>query len=1122
MAVFSATGAVASGQFAGILQVSSPSQGLYWHSPQSSCVRKGVHVHSMGDASTADEATLEYGTCRCSYLVKFSCICSEHRVVLSSRSLSRQSLIARGLKSARISRGKQYQTTKCIRLASVADEIAVKTLEEDENSSKRNSSLAPNNQRNEQQGDLPALKTPPRPAPRPILGLGPEGAASEQTRREMNAYGNGHQSFGNVNSRPNFQPKAENSMTSGNSLQSSGGSTARGIISKAESSTDSSNSVQSLDQILKKAEKLGSEISSQAGNRQSGVPASRAYTRQNQYQRQSSQTQWRRSKENEEGKTGLQSTEKTSVEQPQAAGSSASADAVKPPEPVLSNPPLLRPSPLIKPKPVLVPRPAVAPQPPQDARARPQMVDRKPQMVDRNRRTVEEIRPGADAAVRPGSDQQSTVRRQPILRDVGAAPKSKNQEPAVAEPRTKDLATPPKSKTADAVAEAGNVVLPSKPAKLAPSKGKEDRRNKLTEVMDGAKRRGARVEKGDGNVDSVATSGQRGRKYTKARRKAERVEAAKAAAPVRVDILEVGKQGMSVQDLAHKLAVNDGDVVKTLFMKGIVTTVNQILDEETVKLVCKEFEVEVIEAGSLKVAEMAKKTIKFAEEDDLDFLQLRPPVVTIMGHVDHGKTSLLDYIRKSKVAASEAGGITQGIGAYRVLVPVGGADQACVFLDTPGHEAFSAMRARGARVTDVAIIVVAADDGVRPQTIEAIAHAKAANVPTVVAINKIDKEGANPERVMQELSTAGLMPEDWGGDVAMVQVSALTGENVDQLLETVMLVAEFQDLKANANRSAKGTVIEASLDKTRGAVATFLVQNGTLRKGDVVLCGRSYGKVRALLDDTGARVNEAGPSTAVQVMGLNIVPVAGDEFEIIDSLDQARQKAAECGEVMRDAHLAALAGEGKLTLASLASAVASAKEAGVESHQLNVILKVDVQAAGDIHASDIDLAVASQAIVIGFKVGIQPDVQAQAEKEGVEIRIYKVIYELIEDMRQAMEGLLQPIEEQVSIGKAEVRAVFSSGSGKVAGCIVTEGKLVKSCGVKVIRGKTLVLTAALSSLRRVKEAAKEVNAGLECGVGIDNFDEWQEGDIIEAFNMVAKKKTLEDASASVTSTLSAS
>ncbi|KAJ7194774.1 hypothetical protein O6H91_Y514200 [Diphasiastrum complanatum] len=285
----------------------------------------------------------------------------------------------------------------------------------------------------------------------------------------------------------------------------------------------------------------------------------------------------------------------------------------------------------------------------------------------------------------------------------------------------------------------------------------------------------------------------------------------------------------------------------------------------------------------------------------------------------------------------------------------------------------------------------------------------------------------------------------------------------------------------------------------------------------------------------------------VQVMGLNIVPVAGDEFEIIDSLDQARQKAAECGEVMRDAHLAALAGEGKLTLASLASAVASAKEAGVESHQLNVILKVDVQgsveairealqvlpqdtvqlrflmqAAGDIHASDIDLAVASQAIVIGFKVGIQPDVQAQAEKEGVEIRIYKVIYELIEDMRQAMEGLLQPIEEQVSIGKAEVRAVFSSGSGKVAGCIVTEGKLVKSCGVKVIRGKTLVLTAALSSLRRVKEAAKEVNAGLECGVGIDNFDEWQEGDIIEAFNMVAKKKTLEDASASVTSTLSAS
>eukprot|EP00850_Spirogloea_muscicola_P004174 SM000017S02914 [mRNA] locus=s17:1098991:1103137:+ [translate_table: standard] len=617
---------------------------------------------------------------------------------------------------------------------------------------------------------------------------------------------------------------------------------------------------------------------------------------------------------------------------------------------------------------------------------------------------------------------------------------------------------------------------------------------------------------------------------------------------------------MSVADLAAELAVNDSEVVRTLFMKGIATTVNQTLDEDTVKLVCKEYGVEVIEAGSVRVEDLAKKGRDFINDEEAELLVLRPPVVTIMGHVDHGKTSLLDFIRKSKVAAGEAGGITQGIGTYRVKVPVGDEEQTCVFLDTPGHQAFSAMRARGARVTDIAIIVIAADDGVRPQSLEAIAHAKAANVPITIAINKarllssvatcstyMDKTGANADRVMQELAAQGLMPEEWGGDVPMVPVSAKTGDNVDTLLETVMLQAEFQELRANPETTAEGTIIEASLEKSRGALATLLVQNGTLHRGDVILCGEAYGKVRALLDDTGARCEDAGPSMAVQVLGLSTVPVCGDEFEVVATLDEARERAEETALAVRTARLTAQAGEGKVTLAALATAVAQGQESNsIEHHNLNVVLKVDVQgsleairealaqlpqdtvslrvllqAVGEVTSSDIDLAAASDAVVLGFNVGMSGGAEGLAETQRVEVRTYKVIYDLLDDMRKAMEGLLAPVEERVPVGQADVRAVFGSGSSKVAGCMVTEGKLAKGCSISVQRGSTEIFTGILDSLRRVKEVAKEVAAGLECGVGSNTFNEWQEGDVIEAFNLVSKARSLEEASKTSSAAISA-
>ncbi|NJK27984.1 MAG: translation initiation factor IF-2, partial [Coleofasciculaceae cyanobacterium SM2_3_26] len=478
----------------------------------------------------------------------------------------------------------------------------------------------------------------------------------------------------------------------------------------------------------------------------------------------------------------------------------------------------------------------------------------------------------------------------------------------------------------------------------------------------------------------------------------------------------------------------------------------------------------------------------------------------------------------TKVAQGEAGGITQHIGAYHVNVEHEGREQKVVFLDTPGHEAFTAMRARGTRVTDIAILVVAADDGVQPQTVEAISHARAAGVPIVIAINKIDKEGAQLDRAKQELMGHGLVPEEWGGDAIMVPVSALTGENLDTLLDMVLLVSEVEELTANPNRSAKGTVIEAHLDKARGPVATLLVQNGTLRIGDVLVAGSTLGRVRAMVDDRGQRVEVAPPSSAVQVLGMNDVPAAGDEFEVFAQEKEARAIAEERAEVARQSRLVARG----ITLGTL-----SAKVKEGELKQLNLILKADVQgsleavkqaleqlpqnevqlrllysAPGEISETDVDLAAASSGVIIGFNTTFATGARKAADEAGVDVREYNIIYNLLDDVQGAMEGLLEPELVEEALGQAEVRGVFPVSKGAVAGCYILSGKVVRNSRVRVRRGGQVVRESTLDSLKRMKEDAREVNAGYECGIGVNDFHAWEEGDIIESYRMIAKRRTL--------------
>lgn len=569
---------------------------------------------------------------------------------------------------------------------------------------------------------------------------------------------------------------------------------------------------------------------------------------------------------------------------------------------------------------------------------------------------------------------------------------------------------------------------------------------------------------------------------------------------------------ITVKELAEKLNKPTADVIKTLIFTGVMAGINQEIDFETAEKVCEKYEI-LVE----KKEESAELDEVEVEEDSEENLQKRPPIITVMGHVDHGKTSLLDAIRKAKVTATEAGGITQHIGAYTVNVN----GEEITFLDTPGHEAFTAMRARGAQITDVVILVVAADDGIMPQTKEAINHCKAAGVPMVVAINKIDRPNANIDRVKQELTEHGLVAEDWGGDTVCVPVSAKQGEGIDTLLEMVLLTSEMLELKANPDRKAKGTVIEAKLDKGRGPVASLLVQNGTLHVGDSILVGATYGRIRAMFDDTGKKIKSAGPSIPVEILGLSEVPAAGDRFNQVKDEKTARNMAEIRKEKDKTDSLNA---RHRVSLEDLYSQI---KEGTVK--ELDIVVKADVQGSveairqsleklstddvkvrvihggvGAITETDISLATASNAIVIGFNVRPDSNSVAAAEREGVDVKTYRIIYDAIEDVKSAMIGMLEPEYKEVILGKAEVRETYKISSvGTIAGCYVLDGKITRNSDIRIIRDGIVVFESTLASLKRFKDDAKEVRSGYECGLSVEKFNDLKEGDIIEAYTMEA-------------------
>ena len=608
----------------------------------------------------------------------------------------------------------------------------------------------------------------------------------------------------------------------------------------------------------------------------------------------------------------------------------------------------------------------------------------------------------------------------------------------------------------------------------------------------------------NGYDDEVIRGGKRAR--------AKKPSAQQMMAPIKIETAYMAGDTITVRDLTEKIGKSASEIIKKLFLLGNMATINSEIDFDTAQLVCSDFEI-TLERKQEQTAEAALVAEDF--DDAEENLQPRPPVVTIMGHVDHGKTSLLDYIRKSRVTAGEAGGITQHIGAYTVDVD----GRKITFLDTPGHEAFTAMRARGTQATDIAVLVVAADDSVMPQTVESINHAKAAEVPVIVAINKMDKPDANPEKVKQDLTQYGLVCEDWGGETICVPVSAHTGQGVNELLEMILLQADVLQLQANPNRLGRGVIIEAKLDKARGPLATVLLQNGTLHVGDSIIAGLASGKVRALINDKGERVSEAGPSMPVEIMGFDDVPSAGDEMIAVGDDHLSRQVADERREKIRASREATMA---KMSMENLFSSI----EAGKVT-TLNLIIKADVQgsveavkqameklsgdevkirvlhsAAGAITKDDVNLASAFNAIIIGFN--IRPDASAReaAEKQKVDVRLYTVIYKAIEDMELAMKGMLEPEYREVLLGHAEVRNVFKiTGSGIIAGCYVQDGKVQRNAGVRLLRDNVVVFEGKLSSLRHLKDDVKEMAAGYECGMSLEGHNDIKDGDIVECYIM---------------------
>ncbi len=744
--------------------------------------------------------------------------------------------------------------------------------------------------------------------------------------------------------------------------------------------------------------------------------------------------------------------------------------------------------------------------------------------VSKEEKPIEQaLTPSAEPASETGEKRGETgSEREPEGKKTEEAKEAKPREPKqfvkiLERPRI-DLKKPekkePPKKKQRAVAPSAPVA--ERPAKPAKGKKKGKRVVKAMDLGGPSKKRKPMKKKGKKEaireiLKEEAGISRVGRKGPKSA-KVQKEQKATGTAPIKAGKRKITMvETIQVSELAQKMGVKVAEVIMKLMALGVMATANQTIDYDTAALVASEFGYEVERKSVAEdIIEQVQKEVKGGE-----FVP-RPPVVTIMGHVDHGKTTLLDAIRKSDVASKEAGGITQHIGAYEVNLPSG--DQV-VFLDTPGHEAFTSMRARGASVTDLVILVVAADDGVMAQTREAIDHARAADVPIIVAVNKIDKPGANPDRVKTELSELGLMPEDWGGDTIFVNVSAKMGTGIDELLEMMVLQAEVLELKADPNRPASGYVIESKLDKGRGPVATLLIKEGTLRVGDAMVCGLNHGKVRAMLDDKGRKVEKAGPSKPVEVQGLSGVPEAGSQFVVLPNEKKAREVAEYRQRKAREAELA------KSSRISLESVFEKMKEQDLKV--LNVLVKADVQGSlealsdalrklstdkikieivrggiGAITESDVLLASASNAIIIGFNVKPSPQAKQLAAKEHVDIRFYNVIYHALEEVTSAMTGLLEPVFKEKTLGRAEVRQTFHIAKvGTVAGCYVLEGVIKRNAQARLLRDNVVVYTGRIESLRRFKDDVKEVQAGYECGIGLEKFNDIKVGDVIEAFEM---------------------
>ncbi len=756
-------------------------------------------------------------------------------------------------------------------------------------------------------------------------------------------------------------------------------------------------------------------------------------------------------------------------------------------------------APVVEPAPPAVePQPAPAPAPEPVAAAEAPAEEAKPKRTVRKKVSV------IDEAERQAREEEA--RRHQALLAAQAEDLRLRQERELLRKQA-EAARAAEAAKAPAKAEPGAATL-HKPAKPEGEAKKPAKKEKGAWADEAQKKRALKTR-----GDAGGGSGWRGKKAGGKHKTDEH----QFVAPTEPVVREVAvPETITVADLAHKMSVKAAEVIKTLMKMGSMVTINQVLDQETAMIVVEEMG-HIAKAAAIDTPEV------FLEESAVEHVSLpRAPVVTVMGHVDHGKTSLLDYIRRAKVAAGEAGGITQHIGAYHVETPKG----MITFLDTPGHEAFTAMRARGAKATDLVILVVAADDGVMPTTIEAIHHAKAAGLPIVVAVNKIDKPEANPERIRQELANQEVVPEEWGGDSMFVDVSAKTGQGVDHLLDAILLQSEVLELKAPKEAPAKGIVIEARLDKGKGPVATVLVQSGTLKRGDILLAGQAFGRVRAMQDETGKNISEAGPSIPVEIQGLSDVPNAGDDALVLPDEKKAREIALFRQGKYRDVKLA------KQQAAKLESMFEQMGEGEVK--QLPLIIKADVQGSyeglthaltklstdevrvnvihsgvGGITESDVNLALASKAVVIGFNVRADANARKLAESSGVDIRYYNIIYEIVDDVKAALSGLLSPEKKENILGQVEIRQVFQVPKvGAVAGCMVQSGLVRRGSRVRLLRDNVVLFDGELDSLKRFKDDVKEVKEGFECGLSLKNYNDIKEGDQLEVYEVVEVARTL--------------